>query len=438
MRVLHIRTRHLKRCTDRHKGPYWPKCLCPKQIAGTLPDAPKVYNEKTGRMERARIRKSSNSADWDIAEQEALGMERGVGIFQSKKLNDAIAEWKGVWEIGESTRRKYARLMDRLAVWSAENGVVLVEELTLEKLKAFYESRKKVATTGTGITIKLGPRTKAKEIETLRAFYRFCIECKYCLINPALKIKPPKGMKPNEIIPFNSEQVTNMLAACHRIGGDNPVERRYVQLRAYAMFLLLHQVALRLGDAYGLRRDSIKNGVLEIHTQKSGRPIRRQLSRELLQALDAVPPVHQDVSAGQYYFWTGYVSDESKDGGHHRMVVHANRMVQPVFRAAGINKGHAHTFRHTLAKAMLDNNSSMAMVALALGHTVAVCEKHYAKYDLSSHKRVDELIAKAQNRGTYSTHEEIDALNVNNDGLFIGGEGGIRTHDTGHATKKPN
>lgn len=382
MRVLHIVVRrHLNHCRDKSKGPFWPKCLCPKWVDGMLG--------------KKRVRRSLDTADWNEAERKVVQMERAGGIWEDKQLSEAVADWEASWRVAESTKRKYRQVMRALVSWAAREGIELVEDLTLVALDKFYTVR------------KVSQRTKVREIQALRTFFRFCMERKWCVANPATNIRPPRGLKPNEIVPYTRREIATMLAACDRLENYNPEQKEYIRRRAKAMILLLWQTGLRIGDAYRLRRDAIKNGILTIHTQKTSHPIVRRLSPELLEALEWLPRPHMDESNGAYFFWTGKVSEVSKDGGQRRMVIHAIRMLRPIFREAGIKRAHAHRFRHTLATQMLAHGATMPEVALALGNTVAVCERVYAKYDEKRQARVDDLIEKAQGRGLYMEREEI-------------------------------
>lgn len=344
---------------------------------------------------RRRIRRSLDTADWNEAERKVVQMERAGGIWEDKPLAEAVSDWEASWRIAEATKRKYRVVVRGLVSWAEHEGIQLVEDLTLVSLDKFYTVR------------KVSQRTKVREIQALRTFFRFCMERKWCVGNPAVHIRPPRGLKPNEIVPYTRKEIAAMIAACDRLKTDNPTQTEYIRRRARAMILLLWQTGLRIGDAYRLKRDAIKNGVLTIHTQKTSHPIIRRLSTELLQALELLPTPNQDESNGAYFFWTGKVSETSKDGGQRRMVIHAIRMLHPIFRESGVKRAHAHRFRHTMATQMLTAGATMTQVARALGNTVAVCERVYAKYDDRMNVQIDGLIEKAQGRGTLLEREEI-------------------------------
>ncbi len=64
---------------------------------------------------------------------------------------------------------------------------------------------------------------------------------------------------------------------------------------------------------------------------------------------------------------------------------------------AGIEGAHVHRFRHTFAVRMLRNGSEIHDVARALGISVAVCERHYAKFCPELRERVQRLVRRLSN-----------------------------------------
>jgi site-specific recombinase XerD len=81
-----------------------------------------------------------------------------------------------------------------------------LEELKTEKLDLFRASR--------GIK----QITACKALEILRVFFGFCVDRNWTRENPAKKIKLPRNLKPNEVVPFTPAEITAILMACERIG----------------------------------------------------------------------------------------------------------------------------------------------------------------------------------------------------------------------------
>jgi integrase len=268
----------------------------------------------------------------------------------------------------------------------SEHSIFTVRELGIDQLDAFYAER--------GVSRS----TKVREIQTLRSFFDFCVDRRWREDNPARKIKPPKGLKPNEVVPYTQGEITAILAACDHFGKNS-----YERLRARALVLLLRHTALRIGDACRLRRDAITAGRIRLYTSKSGIPVNIRLTQELAFALEVLPPPDPLTQNNEYFFWNGHVPVTAKDGGRKFTVERAERLLRAVFAEAGVKNAHAHRFRHTRATELLARGATMDDVAALLGNSVRICEKHYARWDAKRQDRLDALIEPQFHR-TYPVH----------------------------------
>ena len=102
-------------------------------------------------------------------------------------------------------------------------GLDYLEELDTEELDRFRAGR------------AIAPLTAAKELETLRVFLGFCTDRSWVRQNVAKRIKLPRNLKPNEVVPFTPSEVAAILAAC-----DTHGRSQYERLRCRAMILALH------------------------------------------------------------------------------------------------------------------------------------------------------------------------------------------------------
>ncbi len=134
-------------------------------------------------------------------------------------------------------------------------------------------------------------------------FFGFCTDRDWIRENPAKKIKQPRNIKPNEVMPYTSAELTAILMACDRIG-----KRQFEQLCARAMILTFRYTALRIGDVSMLARDRIsRDGEgwrLFLRTEKSGQSVFLPVPQDLKAALDRVPPPVSNVES-RYFFWNG-------------------------------------------------------------------------------------------------------------------------------------
>ncbi len=168
--------------------------------------------------------------------------------------------------------------------------------------------------------------------------------------------------------PYSAEEIAAILKACDEFG-RHPYER----LRAKALILLLRYTALRIGDALQLSRDKIRDGYLEIRTEKNGEPVRLPVPPRLVAALDALPLPKGAAPGCPYYFWNAVGSVRAlKNTGH--------RMLDVVFKKSEVRDAHSHRFRHTLATEMLSHGATYEDVAAVLGNSPAIVRKHYARW----------------------------------------------------------
>jgi len=90
----------------------------------------------------------------------------------------------------DSTKRKFGALLkSRLLDYAAQVGYRLLSELDLNAIPEFRATREDA------------PLTALKNIERLRAFFRFCVDRDWVAKNPAVKLKVKAPIEEKE--PFN-------------------------------------------------------------------------------------------------------------------------------------------------------------------------------------------------------------------------------------------
>jgi len=250
-----------------------------------------------------------------------------------------------------------------------------LQELKAETLDRFRGTR------------KLAPITAGKELEILRVFFGFCMDRDWTKENPARRIKLPRNLKPNEVIPYTPAEVTAILMACDRVG-----KRQFERLRARAMILTFRHTALRIGDVAMLARDRIspdgEGWRMFLRTEKSGQSVFLPVPKHLKEALDRVPPPVGNIDS-RYFFWNGTGKQETHKG-------HMHRLLQAVFKKSGVAGAHAHRFRHTLATELLGRGASFEDVADILGNSPEIVRKHYGKWSAARQSRIDDLMTQVQ------------------------------------------
>ncbi len=122
-----------------------------------------------------------------------------------------------------------------------------------------------------------------------------------------------------------------------------------------------------------------------LRTEKSGKPVYVPIPGVLKDALDSLPLPVGVIAECRHYFWNGRGSDRSLKG-------HIHRTIARVFAASGVERAHAHRFRHTLATDLLAPGATFEDVADILGNSPTVVCKHSAKWSQAWQSRIDSLM----------------------------------------------
>lgn len=355
--MLTIWRRHVADCAHRAKGREFLKCDCPLWADGYI-NGKRVLRQSLKTRDMARARKR------------AVLLESPDGPVY-KPIADAVAAYLvNCGHLNANTQRKYRnRLQKQLQPFCEKKGIDAVSELTMEALDEFRAGR------------KLAPTTSARELETLRQFLAFCEARRWTSDNPAKRIKLPKNIKPEPVVPFTGAELDKILEAATRIGTSE-----YERIRARAMVLLLRHTALRISDVALLERSRVDDGVILLHTHKTGATIRLPIPDELQAALEAVPtPRGADAKTSTHFFTNG-------TGSVRTTISVAERCLRAVFKKSGVVDAHAHRFRHTMATDILTNGGTMRDVADVLGISESIAAKHYAKWDQGRQDRITALM----------------------------------------------
>jgi integrase/recombinase XerD len=194
----------------------------------------------------------------------------------------------------------------------------------------------------------------------MRTFFRFVHDSGWLPSNPATKIKPPK-IDDTPTLPFSRDEFTRVLAACDKY----PNKKNARRLRA--LVLLLRYSGLRITDAVTLSKHQIEDGVLKLHTAKTGTHVRVPLPQIAIDALAEIPTEN-------YYFWSGQGTKKSCVGDY-------QRAFKKLYKLAGVQNGHAHRWRDTFSIELLLAGIPLEQVSLLLGHqSIAVTERHYSPF----------------------------------------------------------
>lgn len=354
--MLRLYRRHRGTCP--HRSERYRRCACPIYVEGTL--------------RGESVRKSLDLTSWTAAteliakwtESGQIGTIRveAVPIVEAVDKFIADAKARGVnWE----TLRKYENLLRRrLLGWCDRHGYRQLRQLGVSELRQFREAWTD------------GPNYAAKNLERLRAFFRFCEQAEWVRRNPAAVIKPPK-VRLAPTLPFDRDEMLRILAACEVYPGNKARIRAFVLVMRYS--------GLRIGDTIQLTAHQVRDGRIRLYTAKTGQAVDVPIPPAAEAALAALEVSHR-------FFWTGQNLRSA--------VANWSRTLATLFQLAGVRGGHSHRFRDTAACGWLASGLSVEEVAALLGNSPQVVIKHYSPWVSERQKVLEAKVRASWNSDT--------------------------------------
>jgi integrase/recombinase XerD len=368
--MLTIYRRHLKSCSHRTEGREYRRCQCPIWVDGMLAGE--------------EIRESLKMRDWQRAQKHVQDWEaqaqRPREAAAAKTIEAAWKEFLADLEarqLADSTVRKYRLLNRQMEVYAKTAGLRFVTEFDLSAVSAFRAGWKD------------GPRSSAKKLERLRAFFRFGMKRKWTTENPAGELKAPRiTLCPT--LPYTREEMVKILAATDKYLNEMPSHGKENGRRIRGLVLLLRYSGMRISDAVNLRASQIKGNRLFLYTQKTGVPVNAILPEFVVKALEATPKVNDEC-----YFWSGAGKLDSA-------VRSWQTRLRRLFELAEVPDAHPHRFRDTYAVELLLAGVPIERVSALLGHrSVRITEVHYAPWVRSRQDQLEADLVNAWNRDPF-------------------------------------
>jgi integrase/recombinase XerD len=365
--MLTLYRRHKPTCPHFSEGRSHHHCRCAIWADGVL----------AGR----EVRKSLRTRDWTKANREVQKWEAAERIRESGAPVSLADAWESFLadltarRVSPSTIGKYKLLQRQLEAYGQARGLACVVDFDLETLSRFRA------------TWKDGPRTAAKKLERLRAFFRFTAERRWSETNPAALLRPPKiTLRPT--MPLEHGDLVKILTACEKreVEVQAPGHRNAQRLKS--LVLLLRYSGMRISDAVALSADRLKGNKLFLYTAKTGTPVYTVLPDSVVKVLETSPRV-----TSKLYFWTG-------QGKLETAVKDWQKKLRVIFDLAEVSKGDgnavAHRFRDTFAVELLLAGVPIERVSILLGHqSVRITEKHYNPWVRSRQEQLEADVKRA-------------------------------------------
>jgi len=304
-------------------------------------------------------------------------------------------------------------LRRQMQEYAEKNGLSFIDEFDLSTLGMFRSGWKD------------GPRSGAKKLERMRAFFRFAQKRNWISDNAAIELKAPK-VTLSPTLPFTNEEIRRILEATERYKEEMPSHGVENGRRIRGLVLLLRYSGMRIGDAVNFNTERLEGNRVFLYTQKTGVAVNTVLPEFVVSALAKTPRV-----TNKFFFWSGSGKLES-------IVRSWQTRLRRLFKLANIPDAHAHRFRDTFAVELLLAGVPIERVSVLLGQqSVRITEKHYAPWVRSRQEQLEADLARAWSRDPlvlsqdgvrqrYIGEDDCRTLSVSTG--KTGARGGSRTH----------
>jgi integrase len=369
----------------------WKKCHCPIYTDGTLRGSFKRKNTKKTAWAEAKavVAAWESAGTWESPDSQSPSPSPGSVNSQAPKPTisiqfaaDAYLANRAGRGIASATLRKYTTLVKQLREFASDKGYVLIDQFEITDMDAFYSRWKD------------GIRSKAKKLQRLNGFFRFCAKRKWITENPAADLEAPVGSgSAAHRMPFSDTELVKIYEGCDKLpeihwknnlgfgswGGDD----------VKSMIMLLSWTGLRISDGatFDMSRvrphpDGGANIFLRMHKTKG--PLFTWVDDWLYERL-----LLRELKYGPKIFACGISQRLETATDTWR------RKINRAFDLAGpfeCGTPTPHIFRHTFVRLLLQRGVSPRDVADLIGDTEDAVLKHYARWVPERQERLTNIL----------------------------------------------
>jgi len=297
-----------------------------------------------------------------------------------------FAKWRRERNGSETTLKTQAHHSYRFILWAAERGLYLAGEITRPVLETYqrwlYHYRKANGE-------PLSSRTQRTALQPLQVWFSWMAKQSVILANPAADLELPKLEKRLPRTILSVAQVEEVLSLCDLSTLQGIRDRTLLEL--------LWSTGIRRGEVAGLEIYSadFSRKILTIVQGKGHEdrivPVGERALWWLRHYLEQVRPevlVNPDCRA-LFLVMDGVAGLTA--GGITMAVI-------PYLRAAGIDKGSCHLFRHAMATQMLENGADLRWIQAMLGHRSVESTQIYTQVSIRALQAVHASTHPAEQR----------------------------------------
>jgi integrase/recombinase XerD len=257
----------------------------------------------------------------------------------------------------ETTLESKGRYLSYFAAWSADRGITRPEEVTLPLVERYQRWLFHYRKPASGEPLSI--HSQRSYLATLRPFFKWLVQQRYLLANPASELVIPRKIKhlPRDILTAaEAETVLRQPDLTDPLG-----------LRDRVMLETFYATALRRFELAGLKLFDLDlaRGAAMVRQGKGGRdrvvPLGERCQAWLEKYLADVRPQLVVEPDDQTVFLNNLGEPWSLNGLTH--------LVRGYVLASGVGKkGACHLFRHTAATLMLEGGADVRYIQELLGH----------------------------------------------------------------------
>ena len=278
----------------------------------------------------------------------------------------AFMDYRKNMGISSRTIESYMIYLERFSQYLMEHGVTHVTDIAVSHIYSFLQTTAAAYSTATVYCTS----------SLLRVLFRYLYEKKIISQNLALFVPSVKCSKKSKIPSAYSQEEIQKLLSC--IDRGNPKGKR-----DYAMLLIAVRLGIRASDICGLMFDNFKweSNTIELKQSKTNERIVLPLLNDVGEAVIDYIKYGRPIIEEKHVFLrlSAPIGRMNASTLHSIVTYYMNKAGIPIPEG---KKHGPHALRHSLASALLHNNTPMPVISEILGHTESQTTSVYLKIDI--------------------------------------------------------